>query len=375
MKKSRRPVPWVLIGVAIAGIAAPPGSAFAEAAPASESPEKSPVAETSTSSEAQLLDAENPKLRAKGIQTVVQHKNIGALPKLISMAKEDQVAGIRRLACWAIGEMGLTDGVQTLQTVAQKDAAPGVRLAAQRALEKLGVDEETPQPDPLAAPSEAGKEGAGKPLIACAKDTDCKGDRICVEGSCQDLKKYPVLGWAMEASIIGFVGTAAVGGLSVYAAMKPEDLLPAIPLAAGATLVTVIVAPAIKSGSLSVREPSDVPGSLTLRVIGWASFGVHLAGSAALAAAIPFYWLKKDEAGDPWTPQTSWIIANSIVGMVSLLTLSVEALVARSQAKRRLREMQRHKKEEAQLSIAPYLTPALQNGAANGITAGITGRF
>ena len=43
-----------------------------------------------------------------------------------------------------------------------------------------------PAPAPVAATPEATATPASPCLTGCGKDTDCKGDRICVKGSCQD---------------------------------------------------------------------------------------------------------------------------------------------------------------------------------------------
>jgi hypothetical protein len=41
-------------------------------------------------------------------------------------------------------------------------------------------------PAPAAAAAEASATPATPCLTGCGKDTDCKGDRICVKGACQD---------------------------------------------------------------------------------------------------------------------------------------------------------------------------------------------
>ncbi len=350
------------------------------------------------------LASSDPKIRARGIQTIVTKRITTALPKLEAIAKTDQSTGVRRLACWAIGELRLKAGMLTLRTVARNDPSESVKTAAKRAITKLGGDPSaaTPPVAPVPTPTPAPTTPAAKPpqttprpttsptlthtpvaiptpvAGACLKDTDCKGDRVCLDGTCQTLTKHATTGWAAEAAVIGFLGTGAVGGLSVYAAKHPEDLLPAIPLAAGATLVTVIIAPAVKSGSLSVREPNGVSGSLALRVIGWGAFGAHLVGSAALAAAIPFYWLKRDDEGGNWTPQRSWITTNAVLGMVSLTMLSIDTLISLGQAKRLGRlpvEMKSKEHEEEELSMAPYLSPIITEHGTTGASLGLTGRF
>ncbi len=322
-----------------------------------------------------LLNSANPKRRAKGIQKVVRNRVTNALPKLEKMAKNDPVPGIRRLACWAIGELELKGGMLTLRTVARRDEAERVREAARRAMARIEGKPVTVAETPEPAQTTKEKESTGG---QCQKDTDCKGERICNQGICKNLEKFPTTGWALEASVIGFVGSAAMFGLTIYAALHPEDLLPAIPLAAGATLVTVIVAPSVKSGSRSVRDNSDIPGSLTLRVLGWVCFGIHIGGSAALAVAIPFHWLKKDNEGANWTPQSSWIWANGAVGMASLLLLSIEALVARQQAVKRIEELDQQKRRgdtTLRASLSPFIAPALGTNGTAGAIAGLGGNF
>jgi hypothetical protein len=43
-----------------------------------------------------------------------------------------------------------------------------------------------PDPPPAPAPPQASAMPATPCLTGCGKDTDCKGDRICVKGACQD---------------------------------------------------------------------------------------------------------------------------------------------------------------------------------------------
>ncbi len=342
---------------------------------------EAPAASTSGGKTAQgkpslkeLLNSDDPKMRAKGIQMVVRGDVTKAQHKLNRLATDDSVPGVRRLACWAIGEMKAKGGVLTLKSVIRRDSVEGVREAAKLALIQIEGEETSFENSPPGSGETAGDPTPVKEGL-CQKDTDCKGERICKDNMCQDLKKFPTKGWALEASIIGFVGTAAVGGLTIYAALNMEKLLPSIPLAASATLITIIVAPSVKSGSLSVRDPSGVPGSLTLRVLGWICFGLHLGGSVALAAAIPFHWLKTTDDGNNWTPEKSWVISNGAVGMASLLLLSAETLVARHQAVQRLDELEREKKTDSNLTLIPFIAPTAANNQATGAIAGLGGRF
>lgn len=325
------------------------------------------------------LQATEPRDRAEAISHIVQTRQVEALEELEKVAKSDPIPGIRRLACWAIGELHLEAGVPTLRTVVITDHSAGVRLSAKRALEKINLFHR-PVPPPggqtqhrsanLATPE---NESGG-----CFKDTDCKAKRVCSAGTCQDAAKRPTMGWALEASVIGYVGAAAVGGLTIYAALHPEDLLPSIPLAASATLVTIIAAPSVKTGSQSVRDPNGVPGSLTLRAIGWLSFGIHICGSLALAAAIPFHWINENEEGERWTPNKSWIVANGIVGMASLIVLASEALVARHQVLSKpppQASQQKPARAAEKLSLAFFTAPTAIAGGISGGVAGLAGTF
>jgi len=255
-----------------------------------------------------------------------------------------------------------------------------VKRAATRAIARLEAQTKA------ATKTETKTEAGAKPNTdgakevkkeSCAKDADCKENRICNEGVCQDTRT-PTTGWALEAGIIGFAGSAAVGGLTIYSALNTEKLLPAIPLAAVATLVTLIVAPSAKSGSKSVRDSCDAEGVLTLRVIGWIAFGVHIGGSLALAGVVPLHWFYKDEDGDGWTPETSWVLTNGLIGMVSLISLSIEALVARSQAKRIIEKAEQEKNNrhpKTALTLSPVLAPHTTQGKTTGALAGIAGTF
>jgi hypothetical protein len=61
-------------------------------------------------------------------------------------------------------------------------APPAAVLAAQAV--------ETARPPAAPSPADAAPEASPTPatpcLTGCGKDTDCKGDRICVKGACQD---------------------------------------------------------------------------------------------------------------------------------------------------------------------------------------------
>jgi hypothetical protein len=316
------------------------------------------------------LISEDPATRIKGIQIVAKNEQKEAYPKLKAMVQHDPVPQVRQYACWALGKLGLKEGIPTLKTARDNDTSPLVTKAATLALGRLGVKEAPPLPKT-------------ETKIPCKKDADCEGNDLCKEGVCHPPEKEKVTtGWSLESAIIGFVASGVVSGLTIYAALYPEQLLPSIPLAAGATVIVLITVPAINSGSKSVRKYDGVPGSLTLRVLGWTCFGLHIGGSLALAALIPLHWINVDSNGNGWTPPTSWIIGNGVLGVASVIFLSVEALVARRQALRIIKaseeenwEADRLQKKNQMVSFTPVVSPTFDQWGNIGITAGLIGRF
>jgi hypothetical protein len=320
------------------------------------------------------LISSDPATRIKGIQIVVKNGQTEAYPKLKGMVQHDPVPEVRQYVCWAIGKLELKEGIPTLTSAMENDTSALVTIAATRALERLGV-KVPPKPGP--PPPEAEKKKT------CKKDKDCKDNDICEGGVCHPPGKQKVTtGWALEAAIIGFVASGVISGLTIYAALYPEQLLPSIPLAAGATVVALITAPSIDSGSKSVRRYDGVSGSLTLRVLGWTCFGLHIAGSLTLAALIPLYWLNVDANGNGWTPPTSWIIGNGALAVGSVIFLSIEALIARRQALRIMKKQEaqgtetgRELKKSQTVSLMPIVSPTFGPSGNIGITAGVVGRF
>jgi len=65
-------------------------------------------------------------------------------------------------------------------------AAVLVAPAAQATPRPAGPSPASATPSPAAARPEASTTPATPCLTGCGKDTDCKGDRICVKGACQD---------------------------------------------------------------------------------------------------------------------------------------------------------------------------------------------
>jgi len=83
------------------------------------------------------LFAGEPRVRAQGVIEVVKRKQMIALEKLKAMASGDTDEGVRRIACWAIGEIGGASEIDVLRTASAKDASAVVKLEAAVALKRL----------------------------------------------------------------------------------------------------------------------------------------------------------------------------------------------------------------------------------------------
>lgn len=174
----------------------------------------------------------------------------------------------------------------------------------------------------------------------CQTDVQCKGDRICVRGACQDpggpspaspdsppmiiddgsKSAYSDPGWTKGAAILSFVGAAAVLGLGGASAATSDEDIPAIPLGAAATLVGAIVFPIAASGGGSGSER----GSIALRIIGWVTYGLTIANAAVLIGL---------GVADDTLDLSGPIIATTVLGGVSGVSFGIDALIANSKSR------------------------------------------
>jgi len=83
------------------------------------------------------LFAGEPQVRAQGVIEVVKQKQMIALEKLKAIASGDADEGVRRIACWALGEIGGASEIYVLKTVSAKDASAVVKNEAAVALTRL----------------------------------------------------------------------------------------------------------------------------------------------------------------------------------------------------------------------------------------------
>ena len=304
---------------------------------------------------AELSDA-RPDVRAAAIKALVAQGETRAMGKIAALARKDPDEGVRAVAAWAVGEMDIKMRKSLLSAVAEKDGSAKVRDAAKGALEKLDGA------PPVPAPGEPGATRAVEPdgtVVTCAE------------------KQPATTGFAWGAGVFGFLGTAGVGALYISAAVKKDELVPAIPLAAAGTGLTAITAVIVAVGSKSARGQPGVGGSIGLRLFGWLTFGFHIVGSAVLAAAVPFHWIKEDSSGNKWTPPMGWIIANGATAMISIVALSADSLVAASQAQTLVedeRARARERKATPAVSLAPFVAPVASDGfGTSGAMLGLAG--
>lgn len=167
----------------------------------------------------------------------------------------------------------------------------------------------------------------------CTKDTDCKGDRICLDGACRDSAR-PYLpagpqaaagtataGWARGAAVYGFVSTAAAVALGTGAAIFNGQQVPALSLGGAATVLLGVSVPIVAAGSASARGPG-VHGLNGLRITGWVLYALTMADAAvALGLGI----------ADLSVP-TAVIVALVGLGAGAGITMSLDALFAAQDA-------------------------------------------
>jgi hypothetical protein len=280
--------------------------------------------------------------------------------KLAHMARTDPNSDVRATAAWAIGRMDLKMRKLLLKSIIANDKSQKVKNEASKSLAML----EKLYPNKSA--TEQNNKSATGP---CMKDSDCKGNRICMAPP-----KYSD-GWAKEAGIYGVIATGISAALSFSSMSRRKDMTVAIPLAASATVVNVISAAIIAAGAKSAKSNADVTGSMTFRLIGWLSFAFHITGSFALASSIPLHWVKEDASGDGWVPPTSWLAANTVLGIVSVFSLSLDAFVADRQADKFTSAKKNKKNAQTAFSGSPFISPVTGGNNKAGVIAGYSANF
>jgi len=172
----------------------------------------------------------------------------------------------------------------------------------------------------------------------CTKDTDCKGNRICVNGECVEpltstmpessAPQQPAssqnmsAGWALPAAVAGFASIAPIMGLAIGAAANSEEPAISIPLGAAATGLLGAAVPIVAVGGKSAHTGGSGPSRLAFRIPGWIAYGL------ALADATTMIILGASDVTVPPAP----IVITGVLGSSACALMSVDALVARKYA-------------------------------------------
>jgi hypothetical protein len=211
----------------------------------------------------------------------------------------------------------------------------------------------------------------GVPSIArsqCAKDTDCKGARICSAGQCVDsTAASPPRNWALAGGIVGSVGAGITMGFSIPMEFDMENPHTAqIALAGTAMIVTIVAAPIAAGGGHSARRLPGVEGERGARAAGWLFYILDLMSIPGMV----FY-----SVASSGPPPHGWITAVGFMGALSQSLLAADAFIARSQALKLYPPAEEAAPgPEAALAprLAPYLSPVVTGG---GMVAGVAGSF
>ena len=207
----------------------------------------------------------------------------------------------------------------------------------------------------------------------CTKDADCKGARVCMDGTCAFPERGrgggtlealesrpgppsdPDPGWAIPGSIVGFGGAALSLALAIGGEVTREEDVPGMPLRVASLVTVAAVGPItfVASGSARGTDPR-VRGVMALRIIGWISYGVTLASGLGL-------FFMGEVTGDP--PPALTVAGTGVLGAASLSLFAIDALVAGRQGAR-FRDV------DAGVVSAPTLArwlAAVPGGAAVGV--------
>jgi hypothetical protein len=208
----------------------------------------------------------------------------------------------------------------------------------------------------------------------CSKDADCKGNRICEQSVCVEPRSAaPVTperplsdGWALGGGIMGLVTVAPFTGLGIAAALTNEDTIPSVPLGGSATVLAAIVSPLVFGSGRSARRGAMVRGVVGLRVTGWVSYGLCL-GNAIVMIALGL--------SDVFVP--SWeIVLATVIGDISLISFSIDALVSHKQAKRAIEaQVGNVSKSDSFLTLSPAVAPVKSESGVTGGVLGLVGSF
>jgi len=212
----------------------------------------------------------------------------------------------------------------------------------------------------------------------CEKDTDCKGDRICLGGECRapapaafaPQARDVRAGWSKGAGITGLVLAPIVLGLFTAAAVTLPDkngsAIPAAPLG-GAGLVLHIVAGGIAGGGAGSAR--GVKHNLGLLISGWALYGLSILYTAlefAIGYAI---------AEEP--PPAVVVGVGGGLSALSIVLLSVDGIVVASRANHLLESSASAagSREPPRVTLYPVLAPVRSGARTVGLSGGVALTF
>ena len=216
----------------------------------------------------------------------------------------------------------------------------------------------------------------------CKTDMECKGDRICISGECvspqlqmqappmgspQIISNTPVQysptyypppypntyqsnpyqlrepqmvyrrplskGWAIPGGILGVIFSGAVlafGSVSAIGfAMDWSDNLSAVILGPTTALLVAIGTPIVFAAAKSARNGDfRIRGMKGLRITGWVTYGL------TLASALSLFVMGFADI----TVNGGHIAATTVLGVASILCMSIDAFVSGAQAKRAIHQ-------------------------------------
>lgn len=210
----------------------------------------------------------------------------------------------------------------------------------------------------------------GAPSIArsqCAKDTDCKGARICSAGQCVGAAPTStVRDWSLAGGIVGVVGAGLTIGFSIPIEFSMDDPPPApIVLAGISPLLTIVAAPIAAGAGRSARRAAGVKGEPGARIGGWIFYGLDIMFMPAMALVSVF-------AMDG-PPPHGWMTLLGLGGALSQCLLAADAFIAHSQAKALAPKTAQLPRENG-IALAPLVAPYATPGGG-GAVVGLAGSF
>ncbi len=191
----------------------------------------------------------------------------------------------------------------------------------------------------------------------------------------------PRTGWSLGAGIAGLVFAGTSAGLGFYGIFT-EQLDLTLPLSITAGSMQTIGVPIIKIGSKSAKG-HNVWGSTGVEVTAWVTYGFATAFWLLAAAVGKSGGIEYNKAGDDWSNGLVLLYFANILGTVSVTMISIDSLVAYSQAnslisKQSSKHHLRGKTTADGLTIAPSISPLPpppQHPEATGMVFGVQGSF